>query len=337
MGFLDEIVEQLLVDGTPGPEGPQGPQGEAGPQGIPGSKGNTGTSGSDGPAGPAGPTGVSGPPGTEGPTGPVGPTGAVGPVGPSGSTGSEGPQGPPGESSDALIFTASFGMPAAPGSYRLTLDLPDTYQVTSETFIVAIHPTPNTTYYFLADTVSDLGSSPTHVIFQHSRTDLPVSSTGYVTMMTSISYARAFSVTEVTRLGDYVIPPGSIGPAGPVGPSGPAGPAGPSGVVYHHLPCPFIPVSATHSIVVTFDSIRDIQVSALMADVQTSTNPLAKKVFYPDIVIVDDSLEETTKITIDCKGLIFSAILLAIYDTVTGIPDYVPPGDWEYVPQPGIN
>lgn len=103
---IEEEVQYLIDNPTPGPQGPKGDTGATGPMGP------TGATGAQGPKGDTGLTGAQGPQGVKGDTGPIGPTGATGPIGPIGPAGAQGPQGPAGPKGD----TGAQGPKGDPGT-----------------------------------------------------------------------------------------------------------------------------------------------------------------------------------------------------------------------------
>lgn len=93
---LTNIINNYIVNGspgTPGSQGPKGDRGERGPQGERGIRGERGETGARGEKGERGETGSQGETGPQGPVGPTGPQGATGPQGPIGPTGPQGPAG----------------------------------------------------------------------------------------------------------------------------------------------------------------------------------------------------------------------------------------------------
>lgn len=95
--FVLADLEEVLGEGSVGPQGEQGPAGPAGPQGP---QGEQGIQGETGPQGDPGATGAQGPKGDTGDTGPAGATGATGDTGPQGPQGIQGEPGADGADGD---------------------------------------------------------------------------------------------------------------------------------------------------------------------------------------------------------------------------------------------
>jgi hypothetical protein len=88
--LITPALENVTVNGSPGPQGEVGPKGDKGDKGDPGVQGPAGPTGPQGIQGVKGDTGLQGPQGIQGLTGPQGPTGPAGPTGPQGPSGSLG-------------------------------------------------------------------------------------------------------------------------------------------------------------------------------------------------------------------------------------------------------
>lgn len=99
----EDKIEQILIEGPPGPQGEPGLRGEIGPQGVIGEKGYKGDQGSEGLIGEQGDQGIQGEPGPQGEPGSKGDQGIQGEQGPQGEQGVQGVQGERGLQGDQGI------------------------------------------------------------------------------------------------------------------------------------------------------------------------------------------------------------------------------------------
>jgi len=104
ISYLNDVLDNLVVNGATGAQGAQGLPGLQGLQGLQGLPGVTGPRGAaDGDIGPQGPQGITGPQGPQGMIGQVGNQGSQGIMGPQGPQGITGPDGVQGSQGDQGI------------------------------------------------------------------------------------------------------------------------------------------------------------------------------------------------------------------------------------------